>query len=538
VEDFGAAFARLPSRHSFYVWDTEFREASDDGAMEDQTMHERYGETELKDAIRAQSMPVGVIMRWTATLTILLAIAIAMASNAQARKTPETFADLAEKLLPTVVNVSTTTKIDPGEGAPDDLEEFFRDFFERRGQPMPERPRRAPTSLGSGFIIDPNGYIVTNNHVIAEADEITIRLQDDNTYKAELIGTDAQTDIALLKIDAENLPHVKFGDSNKTRIGDWVIAIGNPFGLGGTVTAGIVSARSRDINAGPYDDFIQTDASINRGNSGGPMFNMDGEVIGINTAIFSPSGGSVGIGFAVPSAMARNVVAQLREFGEVRRGWLGVRIQTVTEELAEGLRLDEPRGALVASVTPEGPAEAAGLQQGDVILRFDGKKVEDMRELPRMVAETSIGKQVEVEVWRKGERKSFTVELGTLDQERLATLNEMPLDEGESDDASSIGALGVDLTELTPEVRERFGLGEDVEGVAITEVESGSSAAEKGLRPGDVIVEVDQEPVESPGDVNDRIAAARDEGYRVVTLLVLREGDYQWVAVRLGGGDE
>jgi serine protease Do len=502
-------------------------------------MHHRYGDTELKDANKAQALPAGAVLRWTATFMVLVAMAIALATNAQAREAPETFADLAEKLLPTVVNVSSTSKIEPGEGAPEDLEEFFRDFFERRGQPMPERPRRAPSSLGSGFIIDSSGYVVTNNHVIAEADEITIRLQDDRTFKAEIVGSDDKTDIALLKIDAKNLPHVEWGDSDESRIGDWVLAIGNPFGLGGTVTAGIVSARSRDINAGPYDDFIQTDASINRGNSGGPMFNMDGEVIGINTAIFSPSGGSVGIGFAVPSAMARNVVAQLREYGEVRRGWLGVRIQTVTEELAEGLRLDEPRGALVASVTPDGPAEAAGLQQGDVILRFDDKRVDDMRELPRMVAETEIGKKVEVVVWRKGERKTFQVELGTLDDERLAAL-EQGAEEESTPGATggAVAALGVDLMALSPEVRERFGLGEDVEGVVITDVESGSSAAEKGLQPGDVIVEVDQEPVRSPADVNDRVSAARDEGYRVVTLLVLREGDYQWVAVRLNGDEE
>ncbi|MDX1710547.1 MAG: DegQ family serine endoprotease [Rhodovibrionaceae bacterium] len=500
-----------------------------------QTIH-RYGEIEVRDTVKTQATPTGAMLRWMLAFTVMAAIAFAAAANAQARKAPETFADLAEKLLPTVVNVSSTSKIEPGEGGPDDLEEFFRDFFERRGQPMPERPRRAPTSLGSGFVIDPDGYIVTNNHVIAEADEITIRLQDDQTYEAEIIGTDEKTDIALLKIDAENLPHVTWGDSDTTRIGDWVIAIGNPFGLGGTVTAGIVSARSRDINAGPYDDFIQTDASINRGNSGGPMFNMDGEVIGINTAIFSPSGGSVGIGFAVPSAMARNVVQQLREFGEVRRGWLGVRIQTVTEELAEGLRLDAPRGALVASVTPDGPAEASGIKQGDVILRFDGKKVDDMRELPRMVAETGIGKEVEVVVWRKGERKTVTVELGALDEERLAALEEGTGDEGaEGGTSDAVDALGVDLARLSSEMRERYDLSEDVEGVVITEVESGSSAAEKGLRAGDVIVEVDQEPVGDPEAVESRIKDARDEGYRVVTLLVLRQGDYQWVAVRLKG---
>ncbi|RMD62179.1 MAG: DegQ family serine endoprotease [Alphaproteobacteria bacterium] len=456
-------------------------------------------------------------------------LALPVLAPAQARSAPESFADLAEALLPTVVNVATTQLIETRRS--EELEEFFKEFFERRGQ-LPPRGRRRANSLGSGFIIDPAGYIVTNNHVIAEADEITVRLHDDTTLEAKVVGRDEKTDLALLKVDTDKpLPAAKWGDSEKTRIGDWVIAIGNPFGLGGTVTAGIVSARQRDINAGPYDDFIQTDAAINRGNSGGPMFNVDGEVIGVNTAIFSPSGGSIGIGFAIPSALARNVIAQLRKYGEVRRGWLGVRIQTVTEELAEGLRLGKPHGALVASVTEGGPAEAAGIQQGDVILEFDGREVTDMRKLPRMVAETAIGREVDVVVWRKGKKKTLKVTLGELEEEKVAAATAQT---GEPEAASgAVPALGLELDTMTPELRERFGIDDKAEGVVITDVDESSSAAEKGLRPGDVIVEVDQEQVKTPGDVVERINKAKDEGYRVVTLLVFRDGDFQWIAVRL-----
>jgi serine protease Do len=317
--------------------------------------------------------------------------------------------------------------------------------------------------------------------------------------------------------------------SENTRIGDWVIAIGNPFGLGGTVTAGIVSARQRDINSGPYDDFIQTDAAINRGNSGGPMFNLDGDVVGVNTAIFSPSGGSIGIGFAIPSDLAKNVVAQLRAYGEVRRGWLGVRIQSVTEELAEGLRLDGVYGALVASVTEGGPAERAGIEGGDVILKFNGRTVPDMRKLPRMVAETPIGREVDVVVWRKGAETVVKVVLGELEDEQVAAATTDPAIE----EAGEVPDLGLLLGSLTPELRERYGLGENAKGVVITEVDSEGSGADKGLKPGDVIVEVDQEEVTNPAQVSERVQKAKDEGYRVVTLLVFRQGDYQWIAVRI-----
>ncbi len=465
---------------------------------------------------------------WIAGLTFLIAL-FAWMLTAQARAAPESFADLAEKLLPTVVNIATSQVVEARRG--EEFEEFFKEFFERRGGQPPRQGKRRANSLGSGFIIDASGYIVTNHHVIADADEITVRLHDDTLLKAKLVGSDKKTDLALLKVETDGpLPAAGWGRSEKTRIGDWVVAIGNPFGLGGTVTAGIVSARQRDINSGPYDDFIQTDAAINRGNSGGPMFNLDGEVIGVNTAIFSPSGGSIGIGFAIPSDLARNVVMQLRRFGEVRRGWLGVRIQTVTEELAEGLRLGSPRGALVASVTEGGPAEKGGIGQGDVILEFDGRPVGDMRKLPRMVAETPIGDEVDVVVWRKGAEMNFKIVLGELDEEQIALATPAPEAGG---DTGKVPDLGLRLGKITPELRERFSLAEKTDGVVITDVETESSAAEKGLKPGDVIVEVDQEEVDSPAQVAERVKKAKDEGYRVVTLLVFRQGDFQWIAVRI-----
>jgi serine protease Do len=479
--------------------------------------------TQVTIALRRNAL----LARWLIALPLLLA-ALMLASAAQARTPTESFADLVDTLLPTVVNISTTQTVAQGESS-EEFEEFFREFFERRG----ERPQpRRQNSLGSGFIIDPSGYIVTNHHVIAEADEISVRLSDDTTLEATLVGSDEKTDLALLKVESPTpLPSARWGRSEKTRIGDWVIAIGNPFGLGGTVTAGIVSARQRDINAGPYDDFIQTDAAINRGNSGGPMFNLAGEVIGINSAIFSPSGGSIGIGFAIPSALAKNIVKQLRDQGTVRRGWLGVRIQNVTDELAEGLRLDRARGALVASVSPGGPAEASGLQQGDVVLEFNGRPVPKYRNLSRMVAETPVGEDVEVVVWRKGKEVTLEVRLGELEDSQVAALT---VETGPTE-TSDVEALGLKLATITPELRQRFQLDEKTDGVVITEVTEGGNAAEKHLSPGDVIVEIDLEEVRSPSDVADKVEKAKDEGYRVVTLLVYRQGkgDFEWIAVRL-----
>ena len=486
---------------------------------------------------RALTIPAPVDSRagrWLWVLPVLAALLLWAAAQAQARSAPDSFADLADRLLPAVVNISSTQTVD--EGVPDEeLDEFFKDFFDR--QRREGQPRRA-TSLGSGFIIDASGYIVTNNHVVAEADEITVRLHDEREFKATLIGRDDKTDLALLKVESPvPLPAVGWGDSDETRIGDWVLAIGNPFGLGGSVTAGIVSARQRDINAGPYDDFIQTDASINRGNSGGPMFNMDGEVIGINTAIFSPSGGSVGIGFAIPSQLAQHVVDQLREFGHARRGWLGVRIQTVTDDLVEGLRLKDTKGALVANVTPGGPAAEAGIQQGDVVIEFDGKAITEMRKLPRVVAETPVETEVDIVVWREGREMTLKVRVGELDEtETAAATTTTPEEEGAPTVEGPIDALGLSVAELTPELRERFQLGDEPTGVVVTEVGAEGAAAEKGLQAGDVIVEVDQQTVATPADVAGRVDEAKANGYRVVTLLIYRQGDYQWVAIRIDRG--
>ncbi len=477
-----------------------------------------------------------VMLRRLAATFLALALLCAAAA-AQARSAPDSFADLAERLLPAVVNVSTTQSVKEESTTGDqELDEFFKEFFDR--QRRNNQPRRT-TSLGSGFVIDPAGYVVTNNHVIAESDEITVRFSDNSELKATIVGRDEKTDLALLKVEpSKPLPSVIWGNSDELRIGDWVVAIGNPFGLGGSVTAGIVSARNRDINSGPYDDFIQTDASINRGNSGGPLFDMDGRVIGINTAIFSQSGGSVGIGFAIPSTLAQNVIGQIREFGKPRRGWLGVRIQTVNEELAEGLRLEATRGALIANVTEAGPADKAGIKQGDVVLRFDGKEVNEMRSLPRIVAETPINKKVNVVVWRQGKEMNFQVVVGELTDEAEAAA----LSSGTTGEAAppakegKIAVLGLTLSEMSPQLRDRYTLDKDANGVVVTEVDEQGTAAEKGLQVGDVIVEVDQQAVRTPAEVDKRVQDAKANGYRVVTLLVYRQGDFQWVALRIDKG--
>ncbi|MEI8394185.1 MAG: DegQ family serine endoprotease [Rhodospirillaceae bacterium] len=460
------------------------------------------------------------------------------------------FADLAERLLPAVVNISTTQTVaqrhgNKGGATPEipqfppgsPFEEFFKDFFDRQGKEPNAPPRRA-TSLGSGFIVDAKkGLVVTNNHVIQDADEITVILHDDTNLKAEVVGRDTKTDIALLKVPTDHaLVAVPFGDSDKMRVGDWVLAIGNPFGLGGTVTAGILSARARDINAGPYDDFLQTDASINRGNSGGPMFNLTGEVIGINTAIFSPSGGSVGIGFAIPSALARQVVAQIENYGHTRRGWLGVRIQGVTAEIAESLGLIKAHGALVASITPNGPAAAAGIQPGDVVLTFDSKEVNEMRRLPRIVADTPIAKVVPVVVFRKGKQLSFQVKVGELEAAEESGLLTPNTEENGTKTVpltKTFDKLGLKLSTLTADLRQQFELSAEVKGVVVTEVQAGSPAAEKSIRPGDVIVEVGQQEVISPADVATKIQKARDESKKSVLMLVDRQGDLRFVALAL-----
>ncbi len=470
----------------------------------------------------------------SAALVIVLFSVAGMAQSADARSAPDSFADMAARLLPAVVNISTSQLVADRQG-PDfqfppgsPFEDLFRDFMERNGQGK-DGDKKAPhkhraTALGSGFIISPDGYIVTNNHVIDGADEISVTLHDNETLPAKLIGRDPKTDVALLKVDPKkDLPFVKWGDSDKARVGDWAMAIGNPFGLGGTVTAGIISARNRDINQGPYDDFIQTDAAINRGNSGGPLFNMDGDVIGINSAIYSPSGGSVGIGFAIPSAIAESVVDQIKEYGRPRRGWLGVHIQTVTDDIADSVGLDEAYGAMVADVTKDGPAAKAGIKQGDIILKFDGKKVESMRRLPRIVAETKIGKEVDVELWRDGKKKDITVDLGELKEDTSAdntTKDKPEQSQTKPSGETTIDALGLKVANVDDELRQRFNLTEDTEGVVVTDVDTASYAAEKGVRPGDIILETSHQSVKDVAEVEKAVKAAQKDGKRTILMLI------------------
>jgi serine protease Do len=476
-------------------------------------------------------------------LALVAAAAIllpALAGPALARG-PDGIADVAEQVIEAVVNISTKQSVDISSNAVPQLppgspfEEFFEEFFKNRRGKNGARPTpRRVNSLGSGFIIDPAGLVVTNNHVIAEADEISVILNDGSTLKAEIIGRDTKTDLALLKVNPDKpLKAVTFGDSDKLRLGEWVIAIGNPFSLGGTVTAGIVSARDRDIQSGPYDNYIQTDASINRGNSGGPLFNLEGEVVGVNTAIISPSGGSIGIGFAVPSKTVVPVIDQLREFKEVRRGWLGVRIQHVSDEIAESLGIKPPRGALVAGVDDKGPAKPAGIEPGDVIVTFDGKEIKEMRDLPRIVADTPVGKSVDVTVIRKGKEETKSVKLGRLEEaEKQAALTNKA-DEPEEKPAVK-KALGLNLADLTDALRKEHKIKSSVKGVLITKVDPDSPAADKRLQPGMVIAEVQQEQVRTAAQVQNRIEQMKKAGHKAVVLLVVSpDGDPTFVALSL-----
>jgi len=485
--------------------------------------------------------------------TVLAAPVLAPTTDAPAyaRGAPDSFADLAAKLLPAVVNVSSTQTVTARNGGPgvgpevpmfppgSPFEQFFKDFLNRnhrggQGDDQPE-PEQRLQSLGSGFIIDPSGLIVTNNHVIDGADKITVTLQDNTTLKATVVGRDESGDIALLKVKPEKpLAAVQFGNSDSARVGDWVLAIGNPFGLGGTVTAGIVSARGRNIHQGPYDDFIQTDAPINRGNSGGPLFDMDGQVVGMNTAIYSPSGGSIGIGFSIPANMVKNVVAQLRAYGHPRRGWLGVRIQEVTPDIAESLGLKETTGAMVAGVNKDGPADKASIQNGDIILKFNNQDVKDMHALPLIVADSAVGDSVPVLVWRNGKRVKLTARLAEKpdDVQDASTTEKPKVDETKPTD---ISGLGMKLAPITPELKDKFQLNAKQKGVVITEVAPNGTAADRGLKPGDVVVEVQQAEVTTPADVQKRIDAVRNENRKSVLLLIQRQDGLQWVPLSLTG---
>jgi serine protease Do len=458
---------------------------------------------------------------------------------------PDGIADIAEQVIDAVVNISTSQNVEAHAGPPPQLpndpqlDELFRDFFNRRGQGNPgdqnrqQAPRRV-SSLGSGFIIDPDGIVVTNNHVIADADEITVILNDGTRLKAQLLGKDTKVDLAVLKVKTDHpLKAVKFGDSDRLRLGEWVIAIGNPFSLGGTVTAGIVSARNRDINSGPYDNYIQTDAPINRGNSGGPLFNLEGEVVGINTAIISPSGGSIGIGFSVPSKSAIPVIDQLKQFGETRRGWLGVRIQLVTDEIAESLNIKPPHGALVAGIDDKGPAKPAGIEAGDVIIKFDGKDIREMRDLPRVVADTAVGKAVEVVIIRKGQEEIKIVTLGRLEDGEKQVAEAKPDTPAEPKSVVK-RALGLDLASLDGALRSKYKIKDSVEGVAIVGVDPNSPAGTKQLSAGDVVIEVQGEAVTTPDALQSRLDQMKRDGRKVVTLLIAKpDGDTQIVALSL-----
>jgi serine protease Do len=463
---------------------------------------------------------------------------------------PESLADLADTVSDAVVNISATQTIDerhasnvpelqPGTPFDDLFEEFFRRHQQGGNDRQDQKRReRKSNSLGSGFVVDPSGIVITNNHVIADANEITVIFADGRKLKAEIVGKDEKVDVAVLRVKPEKpLKAVKFGDSEKMRVGDWVLAVGNPFGLGGSVTAGILSARHRNIDSGPYDNYFQTDAPINKGNSGGPLFNMAGEVIGINTAILSPSGGSIGIGFATPSATVVPIIDQLQKFGETRRGWLGVRIQNIDDTIAESLNLGELRGALVAGTDDKGPAKAAGLKAGDVIIKFDGVDIKESRDLPKLVAAESVGKEVEVVVMRQGKQIAKTIKLGRLEEsQKQAALGGKRGDLGTKAPPSAVEkALGMEFSGLTDELRQKYAIKNSVTaGVVITSVDPDSSAAEKRVQPGDVIMEINQEPVKEPGDVAKKIAALKNGGKKSALLLVANgQGEVRFVALGL-----
>ena len=492
---------------------------------------------------------------------LALAIATAAAPAVFARPAPDSFADLAEQVSPAVVNISTVQEMGPAftgqrggpqqspfpEGHP--MEDLFKRFFrpDAPGAPfgmpesMPGAPGQVVRGVGSGFIIDPDGLVVTNNHVIAQAHEIKVTLTDGKVLDAELVGRDERTDLALLRVESDRpLPAVEWGDSDRIRVGDWILAVGNPYGLGGSVTAGIVSARSRDLRAGALNDFLQIDAPINRGNSGGPTFDPDGRVIGVNTAIYSPNGGSVGIGFAIPSNVAAKVVAALQRDGSIERGWLGVSIQEVTPDIATGFRLDRPRGALVAGVQPNGPAAEAGLEPGDIVTSWNGHEVEELKDLPRLVADTPVGGDVEVGLWRKGEAISIVVETGRMPSQEAAAAS--PQQPGRSEDpgasAVALEGTGISIANLDDQLRRRLQLGGEAYGVVIAEVAAGSVAEEQGLRAGDLIVDVGLEPA---ADVETARAAFEQQsrnGGSVIALRVSRGGAERFVALRVQAQDK
>ena len=471
-------------------------------------------------------------------LYLFLIITVSVNPSLHAKSIPD-FSELADELIPSVVSISVMISRDVSTNRPiapqfppgSPFEDFFKDFFERRGVPAPQpRQRRNETAAGSGFIIDKAGFIVTNNHVVANSTSITVVLHDGTSLQAKLIGSDKKTDLAILKVETDlELTPVNWGNSDKAKVGNWALAIGNPFGLATTVTLGIVSAKARDINAGPFDDFIQTDAPINRGNSGGPLFNLDGEVIGVNTAIYSPSGGSVGIGFAIPSSLAEGVINQLIQYGKTVRGWLGVRIQTVTPDLAESLGLDRAYGALVASTIPDSPAQKAGIKAGDIILEFNGNEVSEMRRLPRLVAEADVNKNSKLVVWRDEKKVTKNVLIAELKEEKVAS--KKVEDKKQIADEGEIKELGIKLVSLTENIRIRQNIPEDVYGLLIVNVEQNSEAERKGIRPGDILQEINQTPVNKINDLKQIIKKSLNK--KGVLLLINRQGNIIFTALKV-----
>ncbi len=482
-----------------------------------------------------------------AAIAAVTALGLVLAPPAIARDVSESFANLVDELMPTVVNITTTQNV-PQQGPRlrdmpqlppgSPFEELFKEFFDRRGGE--EQQRRRGTSLGSGFIVDGEGYILTNNHVIQGAEDITVILRDDTQLKAKLIGSDSRVDVALLKVEPPGkkpLPAVKFGDSDKVRVGDWVIAIGNPFGLGHSVTAGIISARGRALSDS-LDDYLQTDAAINKGNSGGPLFNAAGEVVGVNTAIYSPSGTNAGLAFSIPSNLVRQIADQLREYGRVRRGWVGVSYQSVTDDIADSFGLDKTRGVLVANVVADGPAAKAGIKRNDIILSFGGQDVADLRRFPRIVAKTRVGSTVDVVIWRQGKEQSLKLRVGEQDEPEKQNASAQgggrkPPGEPDRPVVSTIEQLGLTLQKVSDQLREKYGLSDNVKGVVITKVAPNSTAAEKQLQAGDVILEVDQKPVTTPQEVTDIVAKLQGQKKRSVLLFIERQGDPRFAALRL-----
>jgi len=485
----------------------------------------------------------------SSSFALLLSVGQAVADDAPTivMGKPSNLADLVDQVANAVVNISATETLDAkagGEGQdqaqPDvpkgtPFDDFFDQFFKQRGLGgAPAHPRKQQ-SLGSGFVIDPSGIVITNNHVVGEAQDIVVIFTDGRKLKAKVIGKDPKVDVAVLKVESDKpFKTVAFGDSDKVRVGDGVMAVGNPFGLGETVTAGILSARNRDIDSGPYDDFLQTDASINKGNSGGPLFNLKGEVIGIDTAILSPSGGSIGIGFATPSNTVGPVIDQLRQFHETRRGWLGVRIQSVDDSIAESLQMGDARGALVAGVDPKGPAKPAGLETGDVIIKFDGKDIKESRDLPRIVANTPVGKEVDVIFLRNKQEMTKKVTVGRLeDGEKVAAADVSATPEAKADAKPTV-ALGLELSGVTDAIRKTYSLKPAAKGVVVTKVTPNSNAADKGLQPGDVVQEVNQVAVEKPTDFTKAIDGLKKAGKKTALLLVANaDGDVRFVALAL-----